>query len=242
MASEVIDHADRIIVNSAFAAELVALEGGGGRTIVLPMAAPGTRSRLSVAASALRERYGIAKEAPIVLSLGEIDERRCIPALFEAVAGSSQLAEATVVLTGNWSDAIEQQVRGRAASLGLTDRLVFARAPAEPDIDRWLDAATCAVHTAYPTNGESSFDLMRCLAAGVPTIVNDHGSARELPDEVVLKIAAQPQPAELGSAIASLLSDEALTNRLADGARSHARDLSFERVADRLWQEVISAS
>ena len=80
---------------------------------------------------------------------------------------------------------------------------------------------------------------MRCLTAGVPTIVSDHGPLRELPDEAVLKVAAQVEHAELAGAMQQIISNQDLRVRLREGALSYAKEVSMEAVANRLWDEVL---
>jgi len=58
----------------------------------------------------------------------------------------------------------------------------------------------------------------------------------------VFKIGSRAQPADLAAAITAILSDEDLRQRLSEGARRYADEVSFEKIVDRFWQEVILAS
>ncbi len=83
---------------------------------------------------------------------------------------------------------------------------------------------------------------MSCLAAGIPTIVSDHGPLRELPDDAVAKVAAPVEPAVLADALLRLLSDDQARERLRRGALRYGQEVSFEAVADQFWKEVLCAS
>jgi glycosyltransferase involved in cell wall biosynthesis len=93
----------------------------------------------------------------------------------------------------------------------------------------------------FPTGGESSGAVMRCLAAGVPTIVTDHGPLRELPDDAAVKVPAQVEPDVLAQTISGLLADDEASARLREGALRHAHEASFEAVADQFWTKVLCA-
>ena len=129
----------------------------------------------------------------------------------------------------------------RATNLAIGERVLFPGYVDEDEFDAWLAACRCAVQLRFPSNGESSAAILHCLAAGVPTIVSDHGPLRELPDEAAIKVPAQVEPAELANDMQKIVSNQALRLRLRDGALRYAKTVSMEAVADRLWTEVLCA-
>ncbi len=79
-----------------------------------------------------------------------------------------------------------RELERRISERGIEDRLRFTGYVEEAEFDSWLAAARCAIQLRVPAHVESSGVVMRCVAAGVPTIVSDHGALRELPDDAIL--------------------------------------------------------
>lgn len=80
---------------------------------------------------------------------------------------------------------------------------------------QYAAAADCAVQLRAMSRGESSKTVLDCLAAELPTIVNDYGSFVDLPGDTVLKIGADAAPAEVAEAITRLGRSEVLRSALA---------------------------
>jgi glycosyltransferase involved in cell wall biosynthesis len=72
----------------------------------------------------------------------------------------------------------------------------------------YLDAADVAVQLRTDSRGETSAAVFDVLAHGLPLIVNAHGTAAELPQAAVLRIADPFRDAELAAALQALRDDE----------------------------------
>jgi glycosyltransferase involved in cell wall biosynthesis len=92
---------------------------------------------------------------------------------------------------------------------------------------RRLAATEVAVQLRPGGRGEASGAVGDCLAAGVPTIVNDVGSHHDVPADALLRIGSDPDPDHVAAAIEHLLRDSAERARLAAAGRSFARAHSF---------------
>lgn len=116
----------------------------------------------------------------------------------------------------------------------------FADADAYAD---WLAACDLAVQLRRASRGETSAAVLDCLLYGVPTIVNAHGSAASLADELVLKLPDLADSAALAGAVADALArlrdDAALRARLARRAAAHMRAEHAPARAGRLCVEAI---
>ena len=55
----------------------------------------------------------------------------------------------------------------------------------------YLSAADLAIQLRKNSRGETSRAVLDCMAAGLPVIVNAHGTAAELPDYAVYKLPDQ---------------------------------------------------
>ena len=118
---------------------------------------------------------------------------------------------------------------------------MFTGSVDDREFDAWLASATCAVNLRFPTDGEDPVTITRCLAAGLPTIVNDHGPLRELPGDAVIKLSFRPDSDELASALGEVLTSADRRQRLTAAALRQASTNSLDSVAERFWNEVICA-
>lgn len=84
----------------------------------------------------------------------------------------------------------------------------------------WLAASDLAVQLRGNSRGETSAAVLDCMAHGVPTIVNAHGSSAEIDGSCVFKIPDDFAIDTLALALQRLRADEALRRELA--ARSRA--------------------
>ncbi|MHB8264120.1 MAG: glycosyltransferase, partial [Acidimicrobiales bacterium] len=81
----------------------------------------------------------------------------------------------------------------------------------------YLASADMAVQLRTDSRGESSRTILDCLAYGIPTIINTHGPAGELPGNVVMKLPDDFSREELSCFLSTLLADE-------EGRATLARD------------------
>ncbi len=191
----------------------------------------------------LASKYGLDPRATPVVSVGTVGPAKCPEVIIDGFALLARPdSEVVLAFVGDCDPSYRRQIEARAVQVGVAGRVVLTGRVDEAELDNWLAAARCAVQLRFPTNGESSGSVTRCLAAGVPTVVSDHGPLRELPDNAVLKVPAQVEPAELAQVIQGLVDDHEARNRLRQGALRYSREVSLEAVVDRFWTEVIGAS
>jgi glycosyltransferase involved in cell wall biosynthesis len=244
-AGEVASFATGLIVGSQFSRDLIEIECRRSVPItVLPLASIPPGEMVAEGWAGLARKYNLDPVKSIPVSSIGITWPTKLPEVL--IEGFSEIGRrndhALLAFVGPYDERYRRKLQDAAAAVGIRDKVLFTGYVSENELETWLAASRCVVQLRYPTNGESSHAVMRAMAAGAPTILNDHGSARELPDDAVLKVSAQPSPEEVRTALEVLLSDEALRNRLSEGARRYAESVSFENVVDRFWNEVILAS
>ncbi|HEY2566582.1 MAG TPA: glycosyltransferase [Candidatus Aquirickettsiella sp.] len=79
--------------------------------------------------------------------------------------------------------------------LGFSEQKIF---------QNYLVAADIAIQLCENSRGETSGCLLTCLSYGIPTITNAHGSIKELPDDVIIKLKDNFTDLELSIAINTL--------------------------------------
>jgi FkbM family methyltransferase len=87
----------------------------------------------------------------------------------------------------------------------------------------FLLAADIAIQLRENTRGETSGCLLSCLSYGIPTISNAHGSIKEIPDEILIKLQDKFTDFELTDAIDKLQSDHELRSELSRKAISYIK-------------------
>jgi glycosyltransferase involved in cell wall biosynthesis len=249
LAGEVASYAQKIVVNSRFSKELVEIESGGRAPVVAVPHAALSAEEVSLRESwpQLAAKYGLDQRATVLVSVGIIGPAKCPEYVIDGFVAANPAANNLVlVFVGAFAAGCESwykpDLERRISERGIEDRVRFAGHVEEAELDSWLAAARCAIQLRFPTNGESSGAVMRSLAAGLPTIVTDHGPLRELPDDAVIKVPAPVEPSALREAILQLLSDDNARKRLHRGALHYAQRVSFEAVADQFWTEVLCPS
>jgi glycosyltransferase involved in cell wall biosynthesis len=237
MTQEVQEHADLVLVHSAYAAELMRLDRGP-RTclpepVVVPFGVPGGER------TAVRHTD---PAAPLIVSFGVVSAVKDPETLIEATALLARdRPGARVVFAGDADDAGLDVWRAVAAEAGVGDRVEL---PGHVSDDAWeclVNEADVAVQLRPVSNGEASAAVAECLGSQVPVVVTDLGWAAELPGEAVEKVPPRVTGPALAEAIARILDDPGRRAGMAAAARAHAKANSFAAVARR-YVEVLELS
>ncbi len=227
MTAEVARHARRLLVHSAFAAEVAGREAALGRAEVpvtqLPFAMP----------RAVERARGAAAQPPLVVHMGAVSEETGVGELIEAVGLlAREHAGVRLVVAGPADDGERErwQLHARecapAADVAVLGRVSDAR------YAELLARADLAVQLRNAANGEASAAVTDCLAAGIPTVVTRIGWTGELPSAAVRHVDPHSSAPQLATAMSELLTDVRARAELSAGALAHARANSFERVAE----------
>lgn len=227
---EWVAHADAVIVNSAFAARLLALDQAAGTglppVLQVPFAVPAPPPPAA------------PEQPPLVLSLGIVDPVKAPDLMLEALALVRRRVPARLALVGPVADAYRDELLGLAARLGVGDAVEVTGPVEEAQYWAWATRASVAVQLRRRTNGESSAAVADCLAAGLPVITTALGAALELPAAAVRLVGVEATAADLAEAVLELVEDgDARRGRVA-AARAHAAATGFDAVAERLLEAI----
>ena len=187
----------------------------------------------------LRRTIGIDAGSPVVLFVGRIAHGKGIELLLEAARG---LAEAHVALLGpEGADGTSEAVRRAQREPGLSGR-VHLLPPTEGE--RPLELYAEADVFVLPSRGES-FGMVaaEAAAAGTACVVSDRcGIAEVLRDRGAL-VVPYGDVAALRDALARVLADADLRERLSAGAREVAAELSWPHIVRRqeaIYRDVVA--
>jgi glycosyltransferase involved in cell wall biosynthesis len=234
MARDVLASCERFLVHSSYAAQLARLEAApadASKIDVVPfgMVNPDDLPRGATDGSALIATFGIATAAKQTQKIVEA---------FGVVAKTNP--EASFAVVGSFPDPRERAAaEERVKKLGIGGRIELPGRLDEATFYEWTSRTTVAVQLRSWSNGETSAAVADCLAAGIPTIVTAIGSAAELPDDCVVKVALDITPERLGREIEALLADPPRRARLTEAGIAFAREHSFEHAAEALYEKLM---
>jgi glycosyltransferase involved in cell wall biosynthesis len=191
----------------------VVYEGPGSR----PSSAPEPED-------ALRSRY-LLGDAPIVLSVSAHRPHKNIERLIEAVA---RIEEPSVLVIPGYETPWEEELQSGARRAGAETRVRFLGWVSDAELEGLYKAATCL---AFPSLAEGfGLPVLEAMIRGLPVACSDATSLPEVAGEAALYF----DPLDAGAmaeAIASLLRDQGLRERLAAAGRERAAGFTWSRAA-----------
>jgi len=177
-------------------------------------------------ARALRDRHGLG-DRPVVLSVSAKRPHKNLARLLEALALLPAERRPALVLPGyaTWHEA---ELRERAGALGVAGDVRFLG---------WVDAAeleglyALADAFAFPSLYEGfGLPVLEAMRRGVPVACSKRSSLPEVAGDAALLFDPE-SPAEIASAIETLLTDRAVADRLREAGRARAARFSWAQTA-----------
>jgi len=223
MARELIERAQVFATTSTYAASLArldAVDGTASKVTVLPFAYP-----------AVIPHHDRDEDAGLVCSFGVVNHTKQPLLLVDAIAACVDEPRPRLVFVGPTSDEERGRINAHATARGVDATVVGYVSP--DDYNHWLRRAAVAVQLRRSTNGETSAAVADCLAHGVPTIVSDLGSARDLPDAVA-RLAPGAGAAQLAALISELLADPQRRHDVSAQEQAWVSGRGFDAAADDL--------
>lgn len=180
----------------------------------------------------IRIRMGYRPDDWLVCSFGFIADTKLSDRLLLAAISSDLRQDARVhfALVGELDGGeYGEELRGLIASSGMAERIRVTGFVEDATYQDYLSIADVAVQMRASSRGETSRAVLDCLAYGIPVIVNAHGTMRDYPESVVVRLAEEAEAADLAAALTKLYDDpSACRNLSAQGrnyiAREHAPD------------------
>jgi len=172
--------------------------------------------------SAVRRRYGISEDAPLVLLVSRLAQEKNVPLVFEAIrALRAALPAVRLLLVG--SGPLEDVVRSQAVAEGISSSVAFAGAVPYAEMPGYYAAADVF---AFPSVTETQGLVMaEAFASGLPVVAIDNPQTRDvfgtyLAGEIVADAG------EMTRALLSLLTDA--ERRAAAVAHARAAASAFD--------------
>jgi len=228
---------DRILVVSEHWRDLLRREYGTAAEVVHNGVDPARfRAADPVQAKELRQRAGAA-DRPLILSVGGIEPRKGSDTLVQAVAALKQAGRRPVyAVVGGHSFQDYRAYRDRVLAslpglgLRLDDDVVLLGTVPDAELPGWYAAADVL---AFPSTKEGwGLAVLEAMSAGLPVVTSDLPVFREFltPGRDALLVPVDDPPA-LAAALAAILDDPELADRLRSAARATCERFSWARSA-----------
>lgn len=226
--------ADRIIaVSGATKEDLARVLGVPDASVVVIHEAVGPEFAVPPAAGEVERtlaRYGI--RPPYCLFVGNLEPRKNLVRLIEAFAllrarGPEEARACQLVLAGTRGWLYGGIFRAVEAH-GLADTIVLTGYVPPADLPALYAGAACFV---FPSLYEGfGLPVLEAMAAGAPVVASRVGAIPEVAGDAALLVDAG-RPAEIADAVARVLAEAGLRERLVARGRARAREFTWERVA-----------
>ncbi len=171
--------------------------------------------------------------APLLLFVGRLDPIKGIDLLLESVAQMRHQARLVIVGGDPEGDPEVERLRGRAAELGIADRVRFPGAVPQSDLPRYYRAADALVVTSrYESFGLAAVEALACgtpvvaaAVGGLPSIVRDGENG------LLVRWRCAEAFAER---LDEIVGDGVLRGRLASRARRSVERFDWRRIGDEV--------
>lgn len=239
------DSADRIIVHSQYSRKKLLEKNIARHVAVIPLYAeilPLIDNKI------IKAKNNFPEEKIIISAFGGIHKtKRIIPLLKAFSELKKENENIHLMLVGKPAPDIQTELENFITSENLKNSVTITGYTDIEKFKEYIDMSDICLNLRYPYNGETSGSLMRILAKGKCSVVNDIGSFSEIPDNACMKIPSVEKMGEINEsgeifkALKELTENPAERMKIAKNAREYAEKiLDIKKIAVKYFN-IISA-
>ncbi len=194
--------------------------------------------------AAARKALGLPQEAFIMCSFGHLGPLKLNHRLIEAFLASTlvQDPKCYLIFVGeNHTRKYRARLLEIIQASTLSKRVRITGWTDSFDFRQYLAAADLAVQLRTGSRGETSRTVLDCLNAGLPLIVNAHGSSAELPADAIWVLDSEFSDTDLITALETLYQNENKRDALSRRAREVLATRHAPEICARYYAEAIEA-
>ncbi len=185
-------------------------------------------------------RARLGATGPLLLSVGTLFHRRCLPELLRATRSLAQAwPDIRLDVVGENRSHPHRDFAFLALDLGLAGRVRFPGFVSDAVLADCYAAADVAV--ALSEYEGFGLPALEALARGVPLVASDRPSLDEVAGDAALLVDPR-DPGAIASAVSRLLGDAELRRSLVERGRTRAARFSWEEAARRTRQALLEAA
>jgi glycosyltransferase involved in cell wall biosynthesis len=172
----------------------------------------------------IRGRHSLG-DAPIILSVSAHRPHKNIERLIDAMA---RIERPAVLVVPGYETPWDEELRAHALQAGASERVRFLGWVSDDELEGLYQAAICL---AFPSLAEGfGLPVLEAMIRGLPVACSDAASLPEVAGEAALYFDPL-DTGEMAEAIAALLRDADLRERLAAAGRERATGFTWSRAA-----------
>jgi 1,2-diacylglycerol 3-alpha-glucosyltransferase len=177
-----------------------------------------------------RERYGIPRDVPLIISCGRLGIEKNIEVLLRAFALVRAKRDAALLLVGD--GPLREHLMGLSASLGIRDRTFFAGSvPPESMPHMYASADLFMFASLTDTQG---LVLVEAKAAGLPAVAVGALGVKDMVKDGEDGFLCRNAPDELAAKAVYLLENPQVLSAMQEKAKENAQAFSSESAANRM--------
>lgn len=174
-----------------------------------------------------RKKLGFEPDDFIISSFGHIAWTKWGDRLLESFLKSALRDNKKVhlVFAGELAqDDFGLRLKEAIRKSGCKDRVHVTGFLSEQDYEHYLRISDIAVQLRTKSRGGTPKGVLDCLAYGVPTIVNNDASYTDYPDDVVVKLTAEPSLEEIAQVLELICADSKQRKAYADSGLRYVQE------------------
>lgn len=210
------------------------------RGVVIPNGVNTSRFRAGGDADAFRALHLKGFAGTLVINHGRLSPKKGLDVLLEAVALIRDTRDLRLVLIGADDEGVGDQLRQRAASLGVSDVLVILPPMDGQDLVNAVSSAEVWCLPSYSENfGLAVFEAM---AAGRAVVTSPHVNTAAEAATANALVMVPNTPEEIAAALVRLLESPEERGRLGQAASKYAQRFSWDSIAPQyleMYEDVI---
>jgi 1,2-diacylglycerol 3-alpha-glucosyltransferase len=177
-----------------------------------------------------RERYGIPKDLPVIVSCGRLGIEKNIEVLLRAFAAVRAKRDAAILLVGD--GPLREHLRNLSVSLGVGDRTFFTGS-VPPDVMPHMYASADLFMFASLTDTQGLV-LVEAKAAGLPAVAVGALGVKDMVKDGEDGFLCANDPDDLAGRAVYLLENPQVLSRMQEKARENAMAFSREAAAAKI--------
>jgi len=241
---DVLKNAQEIIVHSDYQNNLIKQYYGKGwyprPTIVRQLHRPGQLVTSSIK-KMMKEELQINPNAFVFCSFGFINATKHVQLIIQAFADFlSKVNNASLVFVGELDKGeFGLQIQSMVQEYGLEQYIRITGFIDNSTYEKYLNATDVAIQLRSNSRGETSRAVLDCMANGIPTIVNSHGSLNDFDSHEVIKISEFPSSTELMEVMVHLRRNDDFRIQVGTTAQKSIKENYRPEIIANSYSEVI---
>lgn len=239
MNQRIIDASRAVVVHSHYDLEEIQTRHPEKQVIQIPMHYGDNHTQMPDSLENIKQKLGLQTEQFVIASFGFITPIKRIPQILHAIAELVRhIPNAIYVLVGETTPSYP--LNDLIEKLGIQNHVRITEYVSTTQFNQYLAIADVCINLRYPSAGETSATLIRCFAAGKPTLVSNYRQYAELPDDCCIKIDLNAdEERQIIKALTNLYHNPEIGRRMGNKSKQYVKDTCNVEKTTKQYLDVI---